>query len=527
MKLRISLSEKSPRLHLLMSASYILLVLLFGIMYWLRNSGYSLDDSYITYRYAYHLKEGYGLVFNVGETYYGTTAAGYAVVLATVSMLGSAFGLQFTIPAIAIAMSAIALMVVATLLPVIARAGSDWRLWLVSLIGVVFLFYSYPFNSAAGHETYPFLAASLLGVVLVGYYRSYLSGGLFLALAATFRPDAILLVGIVPLLDWLYSGFTLREYLKNRNVIGFLVIYTLVLGSWLTYLGVHFGTAMPGTMAAKKVQVALGYWPHYTPKTLMDYFVSSVNYTGLIIVFVGVVAFIFGIRAKINIKLKPENFLASTWLLYGILSASAYFSFNVTFWFWYGVPILFSIFMVVFVGWVKINRWAEHINVGEATQSVSWLRERSDVLPVIILVSLVIGNTPVIVERAKTDNINRHISAYSEIVEYIQKDSPEGAIIQMMEPGSFGYHLGPEYTVVDELGLTAQGVAQALARGDYSWTSNQWHPKYLICSWRGDFSACSQDLGAYEFVGEFNRDFWMPNLKSGAKLYRLISSLND
>lgn len=64
---------------------YIFGTLFLGIVYYQRNKGYSVDDSFITYRYAYHLKEGFGLVFNVGERYYGTTAAGYAVILAMLS----------------------------------------------------------------------------------------------------------------------------------------------------------------------------------------------------------------------------------------------------------------------------------------------------------------------------------------------------------------------------------------------------------------------------------------------------------
>lgn len=66
-------------------AIYGLQIISLAVIYYLRNKGYSVDDSFITYRYAYHLKEGFGLVFNVGENYYGTTAAGYAVILALAS----------------------------------------------------------------------------------------------------------------------------------------------------------------------------------------------------------------------------------------------------------------------------------------------------------------------------------------------------------------------------------------------------------------------------------------------------------
>ncbi len=59
----------------------------------------------------------------------------------------------------------------------------------------------------------------------------------------------------------------------------------------------------------------------------------------------------------------------------------------------------------------------------------------------------------------------------------------------MPEPGSFGYRLGPKYTVVDELGLVSPGVASALLDGDASWAFRTYDPDYLICSWHGDYTS--------------------------------------
>ena len=44
--------------------------------------GFSYDDAFVTYRYADNLAAGRGLVFNPGEPVLGTTAPGWAVVLA-------------------------------------------------------------------------------------------------------------------------------------------------------------------------------------------------------------------------------------------------------------------------------------------------------------------------------------------------------------------------------------------------------------------------------------------------------------
>jgi hypothetical protein len=83
--MRKSVFLGSYTMLLFLRSVYLLQIVFLGVTYYFRNKGYSVDDSFITYRYAYHLKEGFGLVFNVGENYYGTTAAGYAVILALIT----------------------------------------------------------------------------------------------------------------------------------------------------------------------------------------------------------------------------------------------------------------------------------------------------------------------------------------------------------------------------------------------------------------------------------------------------------
>lgn len=512
--------------------SYLLFLVLLGSLYWLRNSEFSLDDSFITYRYAYHLKEGYGFVFNVGEPYYGTTAAGYAVVLAGISTVFSSIENLFTIatnaaliiPAISVALSTLALFVIAALLPIIANSSGSLLRWLIPVIGAIFLFCSNTFNAVAGHETYPFLSLSLLGTVLIGYFRAYLAGGFFLTMAAMIRPDAILLLGIAPTIDWFNSEMSIRSYLKNRNVLGYILICTVLGLVWFSYLIYCFGTIIPGTMAAKKAQAVLGYWPCYTPETLLNYLLNPTSYSGIFIAFVGLVSFAGGIRKKIeqNAVDGPENFVAVTWLTFGILSMCAYFSFNVTFQIWYGVPIVFFIFIVAIVGWSKFIRWVESENRWDKP-GITRHQILITLIFSLVFILLEWEDVPNVKKWVTTSNLNPHISAYSEIVEYIRKDSPEGATIQIAEPGSVGYHLGPKFKMVDELGLISPGVAQALIRGDFFWALNKWHPKYLVWGWDGRFCVCfnNPQIGGYERIGEFNRVFWWHRYKRGAILYRL------
>lgn len=512
---------------------YLLVVVILSFIYFTRNFGYAVDDSFITYRYAYHLKEGFGLVFNVGEKYYGTTAAGYAVLLAALSILGSTFSSLSSlnndflsdIPTISTVLAIVSIGSIAALLPTIICPRNNPRLWLLCLFGVIVLFITTPFNEVSGHETYAYIAASFIGVALIAYKGAYAIGAVCLALAVTFRPDAILFGGIVIFVDWFRSKVSLKNYFKRRDTGYFLVVYVSLLCLWFLLLAWHFGTFLPGTMEAKKIQVALGYWPLYSIKTSAKYIQDALGNIGLLVMLLGIVFWAAYLGNKLRIKktLQDGDVVAGAWLLFALFSASAYFTFNVTFWRWYGVPLVFSILVTSFIGWGQLLDYAESVHCSNGiSKSIKGLVFTS--LPLILLITPAIDNPGRFYVWAKSKNTNAHIYAYSEIIKLIRDDSPGGAIIQMPEPGSFGYHLGPKYFVVDELGLITPGVAAALGTNEFSWALKKWHPDYLICSWPGSYSACFHDLQREDFVliGEFNHDFWRKHLGRGAQLYKRI-----
>lgn len=510
---------------------YFGVVVVLSYFYFVRNLGYAVDDSFITYRYAYHLKEGFGLVFNVGENYYGTTAAGYAVLLATLSAVGTTiakvFGfngeLLFDVPTVSTFLAMGAIGSIAALLPTIVCPGNSLRSWMLCFFGAFVLFVTVPFNQVSGHETYPYLAASFIGVVLIAYKRAYGAGAIFLALAVSFRPDAILFGGIVPLLDWMRSGLFLKNYLKRRETIKFILVYAVLLCFWFALLYWHFGAFLPGTMEAKKVQVALGYFPLYSLATTAGYVLMSLGSLGLLVLIIGLVFWGAGMGGKIRSKnvLQDGDVLAGTWLLFGLVSTTVYLMLNVTFWPWYGVPLVFSLMVVGFVGWRGMLTYLELLRRNDGLLKGVGGNVLISV-PLVLMIIPAFTNPGLVYEWAKSKNVNAHISAYSEMVEFIRDDAPGGAVIQMAEPGSFGYRLGPKYFVVDELGLISPGVAAGLVSKDFSYPIEKWRPDYLICSWAGTYSACFHGLEKEEFVliGEFNEGFWKQYLGHGARLYK-------
>lgn len=508
-----------------------------GLIAWLyygHNAHYSVDDSYITYRYAFHLKEGYGLVFNVGERYYGTTAAGYAVLLALVSYclegLGHLIGLPWLagidVPQVSVLVSTLSVALIALGLTAQVHPQAKPLRWLACFAGTMLLFMAYPFNEVAGHETYAFLAAATwASVVLFSTNRPVVAAFLF-ALATSFRPDAALSVGAALLVDWRLAQQSLWQYARSPRALRLVLTYGVLLVALLATLAFYFGSPLPGTLAAKRVQVNLGYFMLYSVPVVSKYVANSLGLWGGIFVAVGWIMLGYSAWQARRQPLPASAVRGVAAMLslglFGAMSVVGYLLLNVTFWQWYGVPVVFSLCSIAIAGWV--------LTLAGLEVRVPTSPRRRLATGVFFLVLLVLAVAPLSRARrwAEMPNINAHINAYTEVADFIHKERPNGAVIQIAEPGAFAYRLGAKYKVVDELGLITPGVAQALARKDMAFLVDTAKPDYLVCSWKGSYTICDTPMVAQRFslVGAFNKEFWQPNIGEGARLFRATLPLS-
>jgi arabinofuranosyltransferase len=251
------------------------------------NWSYALDDSYITYRYAQNLRLGFGLVFNEGERYFGSTAMGMAIVLAVFSwiteniyeisgILSSKPGSH--IPFVAPLITTLSVGVIANIAYWVAlRHLNVFLATFISILFAILLFSAEYMNAASGHETYLFLAFLILAGYLLFYKdRAFWSGAL-LGIATTFRPDTLLYMVI--LVCWLscllmYSGFSLQQ---RQLLIKFLVGYFLIAIPWLIFCEIYFGQMLPGTLTAKRAQPLLGDFKYFTTRVALSEVVSRMR----------------------------------------------------------------------------------------------------------------------------------------------------------------------------------------------------------------------------------------------------------
>jgi hypothetical protein len=202
----------------------------------------TVDDAYISFRYARNILAGEGFVFNPGERVQGTTTPLYTLLMAGVGALTGGPGANFPMNAMLVNTAADALACL-LLIRLGRRLGAAEvglaaaLLWAVAPHSVTF--------AIGGLET------SLYVLLLTGAVCAYTENrntlaALFAALAILTRPDAVLLA--VPLiLDRLIRAARGGAKLRTGELAAFL-LPTL---GWAVFAWLYFGSPIPHSVSAK------------------------------------------------------------------------------------------------------------------------------------------------------------------------------------------------------------------------------------------------------------------------------------
>lgn len=202
----------------------------------------TIDDSFITFRYAQNILSGEGFVYNSGEYIMGTTTPLYTFLMVVLGSVSG--GTQSPFPEIAMLVNAVADGLTAVFLYLF---GVRFKQSLVGLATALCW-------SAAPHSvTFAIggLETSLVVFLLVGTAYFYLNDKVTLAaflasLALITRPDTILLVGLIGL------DYFIRV-LRKQTKWQWLALFTLLLVPllWYGYATIQFGTPIPHSVQAK------------------------------------------------------------------------------------------------------------------------------------------------------------------------------------------------------------------------------------------------------------------------------------
>jgi arabinofuranosyltransferase len=213
------------------------LIVLAGLGARLIFAAFTVDDAYITLRYAENLAHGNGFVFNVGERVYGTTTPLFAAMLAILSIL--------TRHALIVGklVNIISDVAVAVLLFFMARRISRLA-WVAYLAG--FLYAMNPVTakwSASGMETG--LYTLLICLALWSHGRQRCREGYICAgLAILTRIDGVFVFGALLAADL----FSRRRAALYDALIGGLPVVI-----WSIFAILYFGSPIPHSAIAKKI----------------------------------------------------------------------------------------------------------------------------------------------------------------------------------------------------------------------------------------------------------------------------------
>lgn len=198
------------------------------------------DDAYISFRYADNLVAGHGLVYNPGEYVEGYTNFLWTVLLAGGLAVGVsplwASVVGGIVSAVALAVGAWALA--RRLLPEPARP--------LALLAPAFIAIDagLTLEGMQGLET-TFYAALLCGGLALRLHGRLLAAAALFALAATTRPEGVMVFGVVEL-----AVLAQRRRLDRAALVGWVIVGGTVLGHLVFRLG-YYGQPLPNTFYAK------------------------------------------------------------------------------------------------------------------------------------------------------------------------------------------------------------------------------------------------------------------------------------
>ncbi|MBN1146716.1 MAG: hypothetical protein JXA78_05635 [Anaerolineales bacterium] len=237
----------------------------------------TIDDSYITYRYAYNILNGNGFVYNPGERVLGTTTPLYTFLMVSASLFTG--GAEAPFPALALAINALADGITCLLLYDLGRrlgypyAGAGAALvWAIAPFSVTF--------AIGGLETSVYVLL-LTAMIHIHLRARHILAAFLAALALLTRPDALILIGLLGL-DRLWQitrdrgkrseneapteqtqrGRTQR-FASGRTQRFAPTIFIEALAfllptlAWIVFATIYFGSPLPHSITAKSLAYLL------------------------------------------------------------------------------------------------------------------------------------------------------------------------------------------------------------------------------------------------------------------------------
>ena len=320
----------------------------------------TIDDSFITFRYARNILAGNGFVYNPGEHVLGTTTPFYTFLLTAAGLFSGGTNAPF--PVIAMVINAMADGATCVFLYLIGRRFNA----VIPGLGAALVWAVAPFSvtfAIGGLETSIYVL--LIVSVVYAYVTAHHTWAAFLAaLSLLTRPDALLL--LAPLAAdrlWvIIRGRSSTEGMKvanstppqSENGRGFslseLLAFSLPVLIWLFFSTIYFGNPVPHSIAAKSLVYRLPpdaafirLLQHYTTPFL-EHLTFGISWIAIGLV-VYPFLFLVGALRTLRVTVRAWPFLVYPWLYFIAFSIANPLIFR-----WYLTPPLPPLILSILIG---------------------------------------------------------------------------------------------------------------------------------------------------------------------------------
>ena len=199
---------------------------------------YTPDETYVYLQYGRNIAWGEGVSFNAGSSSYGVTGPLWAFLIAA----GAKLNLDPYIVAktLDIVFASVAVMAVLAFAFVVIRDR------LYALVAAWIFSFDAWFLRWAGSGTETSLAILLAMLSLwYAYKKEYITSSLVAGLLTLVRPEGVLLFLAAQVDSVLDSRSRISAI---RVVVGSVVVYLMIVGTWLGFSYIHFGTMLPNQL---------------------------------------------------------------------------------------------------------------------------------------------------------------------------------------------------------------------------------------------------------------------------------------
>lgn len=426
---------------------------------------FSYDDAYITYRYAWNLAQGEGLVYNPGQSHLGITTPLYAILLAASSKLLP----TLPIPESSGWLSGLFLLS-CSLLTYLMVEGLEGPF--VAAIAATLVVLNPALATTFGSEALLHLTLIMAAFYLYQKERVEISA-LFLALALLNRGD-----GAIPALI-LGAHYI---YKQRRMPLAAMIIYLLAAVPWLAFAALTYGSLLPSTLSAKMAQGRSGLWlgfftglgGWFQSFIKGDFYAADYLYKGDLAFLLSLPLLILGLFYMLKGKRR--------WLLFfswPALFTLGYALLGVSFSPWYAAPIALALSVLAALGVAAIQpRSRVLLPRKEGTKGwrstfgfVGAVFALCLVLPImggeIRFLSAVAGQLPLPREEI-----------YIRIGRWLAENTEPDASVAAIEVGYIGYYSGRR--IIDLVGLVTPGVSEEVGKGDFVWGFLRFQPDYYV-----------------------------------------------